>query len=607
MGTKVEIEWVREGLSHLSHRGPDSKGIKIASAGLIMGSTRLAMTDPAPRSNQPMVQRDSGNVLVFNGEIYNYRELRDELTSEGIQFQTNSDTEVLLEFLGFYGINLINRLNGMFSFAFFNNNDKTLTFARDRLGKKPLYLTSRDETLYWSSEILPLRSLAAESDVNYDFIHEYLSLGYLLDPTSPIQGIISVLPGQILTFSTENLQKPMNSIIEIPRPVKSFAEQSMRETIFSAVKQRIEGHKSVALSLSGGLDSTIIGILLSEMDVEVNAYSVNWPDSDKSRYNTDALVAEKIANKLGINFVRVDMVDSSHITTELDKFISIMQEPNNNPSGLSMNKLYNEISKSGERLVLTGDGSDEIFGGYQRYSSAVKIPKIFNFNGTWLEHSLLFNKRSPMREMGNLASSQINPNNISTWLNWHMVFNPKEINELILPNRKSTDVLGSLKSKINLVIPNSEYLNRTESIMARDHKVWLTMESNRKLDRISMAYSIEARSPFQDDNVVHRASRAMKEEKFKTLDKGILKSAFPELRELGVRTDKAGFTSPVGHWLRNNDLLVQESLNDLAKSRMFDAYRLNQFIEVPLRGKYRELMQLWTLVVLARYLKQKND
>ena len=188
-----------------------------------------------------------------------------------------------------------------------------------------------------------------------------------------------------------------------------------------------------------------------------------------------------------------------------------------------------------------------------------------------------------------------------------MVFNPKEINELILPNRKSTDVLGSLKSKINLVIPNSEYLNRTESIMARDHKVWLTMESNRKLDRISMAYSIEARSPFQDDNVVHRASRAMKEEKFKTLDKGILKSAFPELRELGVRTDKAGFTSPVGHWLRNNDLLVQESLNDLAKSRMFDAYRLNQFIEVPLRGKYRELMQLWTLVVLARYLKQKND
>ncbi len=607
LGAKVEIDWVKEGLSQLSHRGPDSNGIKIASARLIMGSTRLAMTDPVPRSNQPMVQHDSGNVLIFNGEIYNYRELRNELTSQGIQFQTNSDTEVLLEFLGFYGINQINRLNGMFSFAFFNNNDKTLTLARDRLGKKPLYLAFCHETLFWSSEITPLRNLSIENKINIDFIDEYLSLGYLLDPTSPIKGVTSMLPGQILTFSTENLEKPVSSILEKPRPAKSLAEQDIRETIFTAVKQRIEGHESVALSLSGGLDSTIIGILLSEMDVEVNAYSVNWPDSDKSRYNTDALVAEKIANKLGINFVKVDMVDSSHITSELDKFISIMQEPNNNPSGLSMNKLYSEISKRGDRLVLTGDGSDEIFGGYQRYSSAVRIPKIFSFNGRLIEQSLLFNKRSPMREIGNLANSQINPNNISTWLNWHMVFSPREINELLFPNHKPTEVLGSLKLKIKSIMSNPEYINRTESIMDRDQNIWLTMESNRKLDRISMAYSIEARSPFQDDNVIYCAGREMKEKEFKKLDKEILQSVFPELRELGVRIDKAGFTSPVGHWLRNNDLLVRESLNDLVKSGMFDVDRLNQFNDVPLRGKYRELMQLWTLVVLARYLKQNRN
>jgi asparagine synthetase B (glutamine-hydrolysing) len=122
-----------------------------------------------------------------------------------------------------------------------------------------------------------------------------------------------------------------------------------------------------------------------------------------------------------------------------------------------------------------------------------------------------------------------------------------------------------------------------------------------------MAYSIEARSPFQDDNVVYRANQAMNEKEFIKLDKQILKLAFPELREIGVRTDKAGFTSPVGHWLRNNDLLVRESLNDLAKSRIFDAYSLNQFNEAPLRGRYRELMQLWTLVVLARYLKQNKS
>jgi asparagine synthase (glutamine-hydrolysing) len=475
------------------------------------------------------------------------------------------------------------------------------------LGKKPLYLAFCNETLFWSSEITPLRNLSTENKINVDFVDEYLSLGYLLDPTSPIKGVTSMLPGQILTFSTENHKKPMNSILEKPRPAKSLAEQDIRETIFTAVKQRIEGHKSVALSLSGGLDSTIIGILLSEMDVEVNAYSVNWPDSDKSRYNTDALVAEKIANKLGINFVKVDMVDASHITSELDKFISIMQEPNNNPSGLSMNKLYSEISKRGDRLVLTGDGSDEIFGGYQRYSSAVKIPKIFSFNGRLIEQSLLFNKTSPMRQIGNLANSQINPNNISTWLNWHMVFNPREINELLFSNHKSTEVLDSLKLKIKSIMSNPEYINRTESIMDRDQNIWLTMESNRKLDRISMAYSIEARSPFQDDNVVYCATREMKEKEFKKLDKEILKSVFPELRELGVRTDKAGFTSPVGHWLRNNDLLVRESLNDLVKSGMFDADRLNQFNDVPLRGKYRELMQLWTLVVLARYLKQNRN
>jgi asparagine synthase (glutamine-hydrolysing) len=139
--------------------------------------------------------------------------------------------------------------------------------------------------------------------------------------------------------------------------------------------------------------------------------------------------------------------------------------------------------------------------------------------------------------------------------------------------------------------------------MERDHKIWLAMESNRKLDRISMRYSIEARSPFQDDRVIDWAQKFMLDKKYRTLSKVPLWSAYPELLKLGVRQDKAGFTSPVGHWLRSNPELVSKSISYLKSDRRFCSTGLNFYLDVPSRGQYRELMQLWTLVVLSTWMQ----
>jgi asparagine synthase (glutamine-hydrolysing) len=369
------------------------------------------------------------------------------------------------------------------------------------------------------------------------------------------------------------------------------------------VADRIEGHQKVAVSLSGGVDSSIIAIELGKNCDQATAFTARWSDSDKQRYNLDSDVAHSVSSKLGLRIESVEMIQASEVEEELKKFLFALEEPNNNPSGVSMLKLYSAIAASGHRLALTGDGSDEIFGGYARHLAVTRVPNLLQLNAKNLGRCIFADSRKDKAIMNKILATQISRKSPLSWLNWHWTFTPLELSRILSPAISMQLISEVMVNSVASIENLPKDLNSPQAIMVRDHQVWLAMESNRKLDRISMHYSIEARSPFQDDRVINWANSYMDVHKHKKLSKIALWEQYPELKTLGVRSDKAGFTSPVGHWLRANPALVRSSLEFLSRDERFNPTELHYLTDAPQRGKYRELMQLWSLVVLATWLQ----
>lgn len=594
IGIQPNQNWVETSDQFLHHRGPDSFNARVVSNQVIFGAARLAMTDPHPRSDQPMVDSKSGNVIVFNGEIYNYQELRHELSSNGYSFNTNSDTEVLLAGLTIHGRDFLPKLNGMFAFCFYDAKKNTILLSRDSLGKKPLYFTIVNGTLNFCSSQIALRSTQSNLIRDEKGIEDFLLLGYYIDPSTPNELIQSVNPGEILEVRANTPTDLIRTKIGPFYPVKK--SENLRECLTSAIQQRIDGHDQVAVSLSGGLDSTLVALILSEIKPNSTAFSASWPDSDKSRYNHDSEVAFNTAKQLGIEFNKVNIFESTNLEKMLNLYLEVMEEPNNNSTGLSMLNLYESISRSGFRLALTGDGADEIFGGYSRYTLSEKFPNLLNLKSSRFQHIVL-NKKN--RKFGKLIASQLDPQEISKYLKWHLIFTPEEISQLnpklsakIVMDR----ILGELSNRIEL---DSE--STRENFMQFDSQLWLSMESNRRLDRVSMSYSLEARSPFEDEVVRSFAKEMIRGKQSKISKREIFLEAFPELINVRLQQEKIGFISPIGHWLRNNRNFVSESLNFLASNLGFNRAFLNELSGAPDRGNFAELTKLWTLVVLAQW------
>ena len=583
----------------LIDRGPDSRAVAQPNNYLNLGAARLAMTDPLPRSNQPFEKNQ--NWIVFNGEIYNHNELRKWLKdSHGINFVTNSDTEVLMEILRIYGSEGVRFLNGMFAFAYFDSETQKLILGRDRLGKKPLFYSSKGENLYWASTIPVLRQIISNHRINESAVLSYLAFGYTIDPATIYMDIQSVKPGHCYEIqkgiSLKVIKSPMyNSTFK-----KDIDALSLYGQIRSSVFDRIEGHEGIAISLSGGLDSSIVAQLSSQSNRKVVTYSLKWSDSDKSRYNTDFEKAEMIAKSLNLRFVGVDFLSSGgHLENTLSDFIRFMGEPNSNPTGVSLVPLYRRISQDGFRLVLTGDGSDEIFGGYPRYESPL-LGNAFRF----LSDRQLIPLMDRASNLGKLSLRFTNPGSPGIWANFHWNFKPKDIAKLLSSNASNTSkeiTEGLFASISTLDFEDSDTGSRDalKKVMERDSSIWLTNESNRKLDRISMAFSIEARSPFQDERVIRMANSLMQENSFKSHNKENLRKLFPELRDSGVRDDKAGFISPVGHWLRTNPNLVKTGLDAVLESGLFNTNEIALRRNDQFSGDFSKIRQLWSLVVLG--------
>lgn len=581
---------VKKSISLLTRRGPDNQSFITTKDNLTLGATRLSMVDPHIRSNQPMVDDETGNILVFNGEIYNYKSIRTQLEESGIVFKTYSDTEVLLKALNYYGSDVIAKLEGMFAFVFFNREKNNVILSRDYLGKKPLFLFADNKTFFFASEIELIRKYLNSSSLNMQSVLHFLELGYVLDPQTMFCEIEAVEPGSIVTFDLGDIQK-ISKRYFVPEAIKLSTEPNSAFSIQSSVLERTDGHKKFALSLSGGLDSSVIAIECARNKLPVTAYSVRWSNSDKGKYNLDSKKAETIAKLLGIEHNVVEMPAANEIPELVEIFVRAMQEPNSNPTGLSMLPLYAQIHSDGHRLTLTGDGADEILKGYPRYVIAERLQILPQFNSNMLKNILKKGVGAPTLTT-KIALSFLDSTTNEYWLYWHSIINDKKLRKL-LPAFSSSqpNLLGSELGQIFGV-------NRISNLMFKDLRTWLSMESNKKLDRIPMWYSIEARCPFQSESLIGESLSIMSKNKYKKSKRQILFDIYPELRSLPVSLEKLGFISPLGHWLRSNRNLVEDCIKNLPRFLPVEKSELKRLSSAPFRDNFNDIKILWSLIIL---------
>jgi len=590
---KNSANFVSRNIDSLEKRGPDSKNIVHISEFLSLGATRLAMVDRHVRSNQPLMD-ESGNLIIFNGEIYNYLNLKKTLSNSGLSFYTESDTEVLLKLLTFEGDKAIPKLQGMFAFAFYNKKDNTILLARDFLGKKPLYYTVVNQQFVFSSSLNIVKSALDFCNINTQSIYSYLKIGYIPDPATMYKEIKSVAPGEVLVFDINKFEI-IERITQIPDSLLVDSKLSIEEALSDAIKQRVSGNSKFALSLSGGSDSAIIALLCKENGLSPSTYSLGFSNSDKQRYSTDSIKARQIAKYLDLEFELVEMPKPEFIPSILQEFVRSMEEPNSNPTGLSMMCLYSKIANDGHRMLLTGDGGDEVFGGYSRYLKLNSIEHFPNLSDRFISKNIS-DKNKFSKTLIRLLSRADSKN---LWLSWHSLLSDIEIMKFI-----------NYTSELNLESPIFDKLysrfgvmNKTSAVMIRDLAIWLSSESNRRLDRVSMNYSLEARSPFQSEQVINAGYSEMKKSGFQVLNKITLMKSIHGISSLPLIDKKTGFTSPLGYWLRSNPELIANSLEQVRSHIFIRDEVLSKIKHSAINRDSHNFKALWSLVVLAQWFE----
>jgi asparagine synthase (glutamine-hydrolysing) len=604
-GSSIDIDWVKQTLHQLENRGPDAKSFVNLSKNMVFGATRLAMTDPHPRSNQPM--QNKFGALCFNGEIYNHEEIRENLD---YVFNTFSDTETVLVSANSLGLAGCAYMNGMFAIVYYDFKNNRLELTRDKLGKKPLYYRFNGSSVYVCSLLQPLTTVDSVS-LDLESIIQFLSLGFIIDPRTPYNEIKAIEPGEIRRF---NLQiHPVTSALETkdklgepPISSKKVNQSQLRKMLEECVTKRIEGHDKTSVSLSGGVDSTLVALILKDLKIETKCFSVYWPNPDKSRYNKDATAASRISEKLGHEFEMVEAIHPEEIPIKIDEYLEVMQEPNNNSTGLSMMSLYQAISQDQYRLNLTGDGADEIFFGYERYRKV-------NVNNSLQSLTAKFINTIMRYENQNLRSLFQKRNQFVNlfWLHWHSTFSTNEMRSLFnLDVEMIAKFESDLANRINLKVRQNrsaiQESSLTSSLMDLDSELWLTMESNRRLDRISMHYSVEARSPFQDFELILAGRELRTQVRLKELiGKQALFDSFPELKQLPILGEKSGFVSPLGQWIRTNQAYIQEQITFLHEVGLLKKpLAVEKYAH---SGQFKLLREIWTLAILSRWFQKQKQ
>ncbi|MDC1050742.1 asparagine synthase (glutamine-hydrolyzing) [Candidatus Marinimicrobia bacterium] len=597
--TKIyQDEIIKSKLQRIEFRGPDNSDFGLVNKKVILGHNRLSIIDINERSNQPF--RYHHLTITFNGQIYNFKTIKDELISKGFSFTTESDTEVLCASYLHYGSKCVEKLNGMFAFVIYDEKRNILFGARDRLGQKPFYYTTKNNCFEFSSQ---LSSLVIGNDFSIDnqAVNQFLVWNYIPEPKSIYNGVKKLEAGHQFTYDLENKIFNKEKYWDLNYSTDNqenidyeTAKERMESYLRDSIKIRMISDVPLGIFLSGGIDSSLIAYLAQDMsESKIKTFSIKF---NEQKFD-ESIYAERVASNIKSDHKTI-LCDYEEGLDLINNYHYYYDEPFADASAIP-SLLLSKHTRKHVTVALSGDAGDESFLGYNRYDSIEKwswffgIPyplrklasflfKIFPNDRSQIYSRLLDIKDKPSfykRFVSTLNDTWLKDSNLGDNLNFQFIF----------------------ESKKSFLEQMSDF----------DLKTYLNGDINTKVDRASMAFSLETRSPLIDYRIIE-FSRSLpldfkyKDKNKKRILKDILYKYMP--KELFDRP-KSGFTMPLEIWFRKD--LKEFVLDNLTENSLKEVPNLNvgktlQYIDDHMQGKHNRYDIIWKLLVLMNWKKENN-
>ena len=622
--TYPNVNVLRSMSAKINHRGPDAYG-EFFKNEIAFTHRRLSIIDLSSNSNQPISDLTTGATIIFNGEIYNFRSLREEIIKleKNNSFLSDGDAEVILRGYIVWGRDkLLEKLEGMFAFSIWDPKKKELFIARDRLGEKPLFYTNdKNKGLIFASEVKALlNNNITNNEVDYESLDQYLSLNYLLYQKTFFKNIKQLLPGNYLVFKEnidvhnikeknywhleDHFNKKDNKEISLDK-----AEEKLSELVHDSVKDRIFSNVNMGTFLSGGLDSSYISHNLDNINNhKMTAHNLGFDEKNFDESN----FAKKFAFKNNIKLNNYIFPSPKEVAIDFPKIIDSMDQPMADTAYIS-NFYLSKYSSKSSKVILSGDGADEILGGYETYI-ADKILHNFNFipKSFWNVMSMISSKifsisntkigiNYKLKKFAEGSKLKDNKSHIM----WRSIFNDLEKKKLLNRDHffESNNFFKQIDKDYDKV-KDCHYLDRH---MFVDLKTWFPNDILYKVDRTSMFHSQEGRLPFIDSKVVEFCCSLPINFKINFFKKKyILKKLLSKkIPSFNVNRKKSGFNSPIGNWLNKDNTFKEMSYGLLTTAEMsnyFNINELNRIFDNHTSKKEDNTFKIFSLIVLSQWM-----
>jgi asparagine synthase (glutamine-hydrolysing) len=600
---------VHEMCEAIRYRGPDDEGIWIGD-GVALGMRRLSIIDLST-GHQPIHNEDGTVWIVFNGEIYNFQQLRQELESAGHRFYTSTDTETIVHAYEQWGPDAVGRLRGMFGLAIWDTRSKALLLARDRLGIKPLHYASVGDRLYFGSEIKSI--LCAPDlprDLDLDALDHYLSFLYTPPDQSIFRSVRKLPPGHLLTWRDGKTE--IHRYWRLPAEERfAGSEQEaagqLRVVLGDAVRSHLVSDVPVGAFLSGGIDSSVVVGLMSEASgTRVRTFSIGF---DEPAFD-ELTHARRVAQHFGTD--HHEFVVKPDAVRILDAIIGHFDEPFADSSAIPT-WYVSEMARRHVTVVLSGDGGDELFGGYDRYVPHPRVAAFDRHSPKALRRvAALAATRLPHGTRGKNFLRHVGRDDRGRYLDAIRFFSTDEKSALWSADVRRALVGPDPERRLARHFARYEKLPWPTQMMRFDAETYLPEDVLTKVDRMSMAHSIESRVPLLDNHVVEFASMLPASLKIRNgRRKHILKEVAATLLPRDIlERPKQGFGVPLGSWFRGNlrELFADTLLSPRSLERgYFQAPFVRRLVDEHVSGKRDHTLRLWQLVVFERWHRQYVD
>lgn len=568
------------GLAAIKHRGPDDRGEFIDRASRVgLGHARLSIIDLSPLGHQPMADERSGVQLVFNGEIYNYRELRAQLESAGHSFRGHSDTEVLLHMYLAHGDGMFGRLNGIFALAIWDPRDARLLVVRDALGVKPLYFSETAAGFAFCSEIKGLLRLDPSSRrLDCAALDRYLTFLWCPGEGTPLEGVRKLLPGEALEVAEGRIRKRW-TWYRLPQFRGVHADLAENDcirgteaSVRQAVHRQMVADVPVGAFLSGGLDSSAVVAFARELNPGIQCFTIEAGGGHDQGETDDLPYARRVASHLGVP-LEVVRIDADRMATDLERMVMQLDEPLADPAPLNVLYICQLAREQGVKVMLSGAGGDDLFTGYRRHAG-LRAERLWS----WLPRPMLAmlesstrrldQRRAAGRRLAKLfrGAPLRGDHRIVSYFEWarradlRALYSPEFLDRLAGSRAEEPmmEFVGGLPASVDPV----------ERMLALEQRFFLADHNLNYTDKMSMAVGVEVRVPFLDLDLVDFAARVpVSAKQHGRVGKWVFKRAMePYLPREVIYRPKSGFTAPLRRWIRSDlrpmvsDLLGPDSI-----------------------------------------------